>query len=174
MAPGEAEAHFSNSSAMHPQRPNEGQCWDKNLLGLPGCETASPFTAVNSTAWPTIIIPQEGAVSAPLALARPRETADLNPSISKVPLSGSAQGGEIEASSEGKVCHEYSQSSPLTTCIRVCVRRGAEGSRHCRGKEMRRRRRPLKPESSGRSSLDRFAEVTRPFIRRPPRTTKRH
>lgn len=35
LKPGQTEAHFSSSSAMHPHRPNESPCRDKNLLGLP-------------------------------------------------------------------------------------------------------------------------------------------
>lgn len=132
----------------------------------PQLKTGSPFTAVNSTARPTIIIPQEGDVSARFALVRSQETANLNPSISTVQVNSSALGGRIKAEPRKK-CVTGIPSPLLCACLAFnqmhqCVcKKGESRFLYSRRKEIsvtrsrrRRRRRLLKPENPGNSSQD--------------------
>lgn len=122
-----ALTHFSDSSPMCPHGPNESPRRDKNLLVLPSYRQHLHLQLSIVQPWPTIIIPQEGAVSARCALARPRETTNLNPLISKVPLNSGALGGSIKARTEGgSVSRVFPllsslHSSPLTRFISVWV-----------------------------------------------------
>lgn len=99
-------------------------------IRAPRLQTASPFTAVDSAARPTMIVPREGAVSAGSVCPWGGGGSSLNPLISKVPVNSGASGGQIKAgTARGSVSREFPEASPLCRaspfprCISVCDER---------------------------------------------------